>query len=308
MKKIISIILVGSMLLGLAACEQKPAGKKKKSTKETKEKKTIEIEYDGETDKKTSATVEETAAETPAETTPEVEETEAPVPAKGPHAEHACPAPGVNEGCPEFDLSVPAIINGDRMFNYPSFIIADGDEAAVNAEALDIVQKASSDDLCYKSDVAYYVYNDTITITLRVVGDWDIIMYYIWVVDSTGHRLSNSEIMAKSINEYSSVAEAGTVATTLYINNKYDQGDGVPFIVDGHYNSNHQYASWFPEDPTSWTFNSDNINNNMTIGLDSDGCLIMVSGILSMGGAGIYDELYNDDGASLMDFFPDPYS
>ena len=71
--------------------------------------------------------------------------------------------------------------------------------------------------------------------------------------------------------------------------------------VDDAINPNNPFG--LTEDAYYITFNVDNINDDMPIGLDSNGDLIMSSNIISIGGADYYQEVYDSNSANLSVFF-----
>lgn len=73
------------------------------------------------------------------------------------------------------------------------------------------------------------------------------------------------------------------------------------FPLDGAINPDNPF--YFSEDAYEYTFNENNINDDMPIGLDSNGDLIMSSNIISIGGADYYQDVYDSNLANISVFF-----
>ena len=196
----------------------------------------------------------------------------------------------------------------ERPFHTPTFNFNSVDADATNDEIAELIENKVSTEInfCYRSDFMYYIYDNYLTLILRMSGDWDCSYYYIWTFNTdTGSLADNNEIFEASNSEYGSITEAATVATTDYINNLYFGNFHMPTIIDGALNPD---VTGVPEDSYSLTFNEENLNDDMSIGLDSDGNLIFISDIFSLCGASYYIHIYNAEGARLDEFLPGNYS
>lgn len=203
-------------------------------------------------------------------------------------------------------------------FNIPHFNFDTEDARSVNEELSGIVDSyVSGDDawFYYGSDYCYYIGDNSITVVFNIICDWDVNEYYTYTFDlTTGNRMSNDKIFAASNSEFSSISEAANAATTNYLNSLWMFQDGdEPFIIDGEINPNN-HNSYLSIDSTpeeiideylSITFNEDNLNDDMRIGLDSNGNLIFISEIFSLGGASYYTEVYNSEGANISGYLAD---
>lgn len=197
-----------------------------------------------------------------------------------------------------------------RSFNVPQFSFDTESAKNVNQYIMNLMNDIDSqkDDFYWTSNSFCYKYDNYITLTFDLVGDWDIDYYFMWTFDvSTGEIVSNQDIFAASNSEYSSITEAATVATTDSINNYLGQYDPTPVIVDGKLNSENSYVGDMDNVTKEYyynlTFNDENINDSMNIGLDSNGTLIFISHIFSFGGAEYYQEVYTADGNFISSFF-----
>lgn len=198
----------------------------------------------------------------------------------------------------------------EREFYVPQFNFDTESAKEVNTFITDLINDINSqkDEFYYTSNSFCYEYKNYITLAFGIHCDWDFDMYYMWTFDvTTGELVSNEDIFSASNSEYSSITEAATEATTFTINSYYIEYDSEPVIVDGALNSDCPLVDMLSESLFAnlydLTFNDENLNDEMSIGLDSNGTLIFISDIFSFGGANCYEEIYTADGHYISDFF-----
>ena len=156
----------------------------------------------------------------------------------------------------------------------------------------------------YQSHFKYSVYNKYLTLVFGIYGTNDIREYYTCTFNTeNGERVSNSEIfnVAKDTG-YPSITEAGTAATKNFLNRRYVNMGEVPMFIDGKPNPEHLYFKEptpdYTEEILGFTFNDENLNENMRIGLDPEGNIFFISQIFSEGGAPYYEEIIRMDAPS----------
>lgn len=302
MKKFTAIIISLAMMFALCSCNENgvEAPQTRPHYNETVEQTTVEETEASE--EETEATVEETE---------EIDEDdfdfeEYP---DGIGADSGVPYPGREDidGVVHAEIARCANCNSDKIFVYPVLELESDDADLINGSVeaiLDVVTN-DEDDLYLSSDFFYYIYEDCISLVFAVHGNYDMDSFQIWNLDmETGEVVSNSDILAMSNATESSIAEAGTVACTNYINHAADWGEGYePLIVDGALNPNSPMYDDYMLRLYDETFSIYNIHDGMSVGIDSEGTLFFTSDVMSFGGADFYMRLYNYDGISLANMY-----
>ncbi len=296
MKKLVSVLLTCSLVFGLAGCKSEDSKKsEERETRETKTRSERTEETSEEEEETTEATL-ETVIETTEETTAATERVQ--------HSPHGVPTPVINgeAGGVTCGLTSFNATNGSPwhypVFNYPNC-------SGVNSEIQRLITEYNEYGV-YRSNYFIYTYENLVSVVWTIESEWESNDCFTWTVDTTtGNPLSNAEIFAASNCVESSITEVANNATVTFVNDFYDWDNGVPLIVDGGFNTSHSVYAWLGDHAQEFydiTFSSSNLNDNMKVGIDSDGCLVFISEIFSVGGAASYVKCYNDDGASLEEF------
>lgn len=303
MKRFLALTLSLVMALSLCAC---------KESSETTETEILETgwveDLEEETEETEETTRETTRATTRATAATTTETTEESFP-DGLDADGGAPNPSNDDidGVIHAATEACTVCRENKFFVYPVIDLESSDADAINSVISEKVTEMTTDEgeFYLSSDFFYYIYGDAISVVFIVEGDWDMNEYYIWNLSmENGNVISNDQIFAMSNAAEDTIAEAGTAACTNYLNHISSWGgNDEMLIVDGALNPNGPMYSANLEELFVNTFSIYNINDGMTMGIDSEGTLFFTSSVMSFGGADYYNQLYNYDGIDLYDMY-----
>lgn len=280
MKKLVSVLLASAMVLSIASCSSKESnnesGRGGDISGDSKQEYGIETypEISIETD--TSETEEETTTTTTEETTEAGNR-------YGKVTDYV-----IDVGA-DYDL-------GSGKYHVP-FVTIDSTYTKQMREEIDGIFNYYHDLVAENGDchytATYYLAclspDGIISIVFVERGDWDDNVYHVWNIDCvTGLKVDN-QIIA-DLAGIPDIRTAAMDAVQIYINSRGEiKCDNYEVIAGAdHYRQ-----------PTADTFSEERINDNMMMGVTDDGTVFFISGVVALGGAEWYYEIYDINGNDL---------
>ncbi len=284
MKKIVSVLLASAMVLSLAACNANDngsgkSGRDRETAGDSKPAWSLETYPEiSEAEPETSETTTE-ATTTTSETT-----TAAPASQYGVVTDYV------------FDL-VDSYKDYGKDYHVPYVNIVSDYTSQMNEE-IDAIFKyydeiIERDGYCHYTETNYLAYlssDGIISIVFVENGEWDDNKYHVWNIDCvTGSKVDN-----RTVADYAGITDITATAKDachLFINNR----GGLTVENYELVSPDADHLRTAVED----TFSSERINDDMMMGLTGDGTPFFVSGVVSLGGAEWYYEVYDINGYNM---------
>ena len=295
MKKLISVILAGAMVLSLAACDTANNSKDSKHRdRNSKETQAYKPEFGNpevtdlptiETDETTEPTVTTETSETTTEATTEATTTTT--------------AAGFGRAT-DYVMDVRSdykYLEIYSEYHVPKVLLNSSDvddmqreiEQCFEGYAADIAEYGNTH--YYSTDyAAFLTQNGILTVVFVENGEWDDDVFHVWNFDvTTGKKIPNYKIASAA--GISNVRQTAMDAAQAYLNNS-----GM-FVVENYelVSPEDEYYAQAVED----TFSEERLNDDMMIGLMNDGSIFFVSGIASYAGGEWYYRMYDAQGKDL---------
>lgn len=279
MKKIVSVLLASAMVLSLAACNANGNGSDK-SGRDSETEEDSRPAWGSETETETSETATE-ATTTTSETTAAAQGSQ-----NGVITDYVY---DMADSYKSFgnDYHVPHI---NIQSEYTATIRMEIDE--IFAYYNDLIER---DGYCHYTETNYLAYlspDGIISIVFVENGEWDDDKYHVWNIDCvTGSKVDN-----RTVADYAGITDITATAKDacqLFINNR----GGLTVENYELVSPDADHLRTAVED----TFSSERINDDMMMGLTGDGTPFFISGVVSLGGADWYYEIYDITGYNIND-------
>ena len=277
MKKIVSVLLASAMVMSLAACNANGNGSDKSGRDSETEEKSRPA-WGSETETETSETTTE-ATTTTSETTAAAQGSQ-----NGVITDYVY---DMADSYKSFgnDYHVPHI---NIQSEYTATIRMEIDE--IFAYYNDLIER---DGYCHYTATHYLAClspDGIISIVFVENGEWDDDKYHVWNIDCvTGSKVDN-----RTVADYAGITDITATAKDacqLFINNR----GGLTVENYELVSPDADHLRTAVED----TFSSERINDDMMMGLTGDGTPFFISGVVSLGGADWYYEIYDINGNNL---------
>ncbi|MBR2550927.1 MAG: hypothetical protein IKE92_13105 [Clostridiales bacterium] len=290
MKKLISVIIISAMMLSLAACDSDNGkdssgshGRNTKNTQAYKPEGPDPIFIDETTVQTTEAT--ETSAAATTETTTEATTTTTAF-SFGKVTDYVVDARSDYQYLEIYgEYHVPRLL-------FDSSYAAEMQKEIEKCFSVYITElEEYGNTHYYSTDYAAFLTDEGIlSIVFVENGEWGDDLYHVWNFDvATGNKVSNSTIA--EITGVRDIRKTAMDAAQAYLNN-----NGMMVV------ENYELVS--PDDDyyvkaVEDTFSEERLNDNMMMGLQSDGTVFFVSGIASIAGGEWYYRMYDAKGNDL---------
>ena len=283
MKKIVSVLLASAMVLSLAACNAN-GNSSGKSGRDGETAGASKPAWGSETSEYTEPT--ETEEETTTTTTEETTET--------------TPAVTTSKYGMVTDYVTDLVDNYKDYGNHyhVPYVNIESDYTVQMREEIDEIfayydEIIERDGYCHYTATHYLATlspDGILSVVFVERGDWDDDVYHVWNINCvTGDKVDNAKIA--ELAGIGDIRTAAMDAVQLYINNR---GGGITCENHEAVNTADVYISEVED-----TFSEERINNDMMMGVTGDGTVFFISGVVALGGAPWYYEIYDINGTDL---------